>query len=56
MFILPYVRGEKQLEKRDVADWKASSFRQALRLANRHYHEPAFDFAPVSADVRQDKS
>lgn len=55
-FILPYVRGEKQLEKRDVADWKASSFRQALRLANRHYHEPAFDFAPVSADVRQDKS
>ena len=48
LFILPYARGEKQLEKRDVAEWKAGSFRQALRLANRHYHEPAFDFASVS--------
>ena len=42
-YMLPYVRGEKVSEKADAMPWNADSFIFALHIANRHYHNPAYE-------------
>ena len=42
-YILPYVKGEKTMNKTDVAKTRPQPFLEALKLANEHYHNPAYD-------------
>ena len=49
-YILPYAKGEKALPRKDIAKDDEAPFWHALHLANRHYHNPAYEYKPRQAD------
>lgn len=42
-YIQPYVTGERTMAKEDIAAYHDKGYRLALHLANKHYHEPAYE-------------
>ena len=42
-YVLPFVKGEKSMEKKDVMDYKKDVFVRMLHMANRHYKNPAYE-------------